>query len=123
MELRSFHEAVKDPNWREAMTEEIEALELNKTWTIVDLPPERKSINCKWVYKVKYELDGSIKRYKARLVIRGAKQVEGFDYNGTFAYVPKMASVRCFLSVAATKGWPLHQMDVNNAFLLSLIHI
>ena len=99
------------------MAREIEALDLNNTWTIVDLPPRRKAINCKWVYKVKYNADGSIKRNKDRLVIRGDKQVEGFDCNETFAPVAKMISVRYFLSVTAAKGWELHQMDVNNAFL------
>jgi len=99
------------------MAREIEALDLNNTWTIVDLPPGRKAINCKWVYKVKYNADGSIERYKAHLVIRGDKQVEGFDYNETFGLLAKITSVRCFLLVTTAKEWELHQMDVNNAFL------
>jgi len=73
VEPRFFHEAVKDPKWREDMTKEIEALELNQTWSIVDLPTRWKPINYKWVYKVKYHSNGRIKRYKARLVIRGDK--------------------------------------------------
>ena len=117
VEPRYFHEAVKDIKWREAMAKEIEALELNKTWTIEDLPPNKKPINCKWVYKVKYNSNGTIERYKARLVIRGDEQIEGFDYHETFAPVAKMVSVRCFLAVAIAKGWELHQMDVHNAFL------
>ena len=112
-----YHEAVKDPKWWEAMAKEIETLELNQTWSIVDLPSGRKPINCKWVYKVKYNSDESIERYKARLLIRGYKQIEGFDYNETFAPIAKMPSVRCFLSIAAAKAWTLHQMDINNTFL------
>jgi len=53
VEPRFFHEAIQDPNWREAMNKEIDALELNDTWTIEELPPGKKPINCKWVYKVK----------------------------------------------------------------------
>jgi len=117
VEPRFFHEAIKDPKRREARAKEIEALELNHTWSIVDLPPSRKPISCKWVYKMKYHSDGSIERYKARLVIRGDKQVEGFDYTETFALVAKMASVRCFLTVAAARGWEPHQMGVHNSFL------
>ena len=116
VEPRYFHEAVKDVKWRDAMAKEIKALEMNETWTIVDLPVGKKPIDCKWVYKVKYNSDGSIERYKARLVIRGDQQVEGFDYHETFTPVAKMVSVRCFLSVAIAQGWELHQMDVNNAF-------
>ena len=99
------------------MGEEIRALEENQTWTIEDLPLGKKLINCKWVYKVKYKLDGTIECFKARLVVRGDHQLEGFDFNETFAPVVKMTSVRTFLSVAIAKGWELHQMDVNNAFL------
>jgi len=71
------------------MTEEIQALEENQTWTIEDLPTGKKPISCKWVYRIKYKSDGSIERYKARLVVRGDHQVEGFDFHETFAPVQK----------------------------------
>ena len=84
------------------MGEEIQLLEQNETWLIEDLLPSKKPINCKWVYKLKYKVDGNIKRSKARLVVRGDLQLEGFDFNEIFA--PKMTTVCTFLSFAVTKG-------------------
>ncbi|PNX60707.1 chloroplastic group IIA intron splicing facilitator CRS1 chloroplastic-like, partial [Trifolium pratense] len=110
-------EAAKDERWREAMQQEIQALESNGTWTFEPLPPGKKAIGCKWVYKIKYHSDGSVERFKARLVILGNNQIEGLDYNETFAPVAKMVTVRMFLAVAVAKQWELHQMDVHNAFL------
>ncbi|KAH9678684.1 protein kinase domain-containing protein [Citrus sinensis] len=117
VEPASFAEAVRDPRWREAMKSELQALENNNTWIVVSLPPGKHAIGCKWVYRIKYNTDGTVERYKARLVILGNKQVEGINYTETFAHVVKLVTVRTFLAVAATKNWELHQMDVYNAFL------
>ncbi|XP_073152174.1 uncharacterized protein [Henckelia pumila] len=117
IEPSSFSEAMKDEKWRHAMNQEIRALEDNSTWDVVSLPPGKRAIHCKWVYKIKYKADGTIERYKARLVILGNRQVEEIDYNETFAPVAKMVTVRTFLAVAAARNWELHQMDVHNAFL------
>jgi len=62
IEPRFFHEAVQDPKWREAIANEIQALEENHTWSVEILPPGKKPINCKWVFKVKYKSDGSVER-------------------------------------------------------------
>jgi hypothetical protein len=70
-EPTSYAQAILDPNWRHAMTVELEALQLNNTWSLVPLPAGHKPIGCKWVYKIKHRSDGTIERYKARLVAKG----------------------------------------------------
>ncbi|XP_021746663.1 uncharacterized protein LOC110712507 [Chenopodium quinoa] len=117
VEPRNFNEVMQHEGWKEAMRKEITAPENNETWVMEKIPPGKKALGCRWVYKVKLNSDGTIERWKARLVIFGNNQVEGIDYNKTFAPVAKMVTVRAFLAVAAAKNWELHQMDVHNAFL------
>ena len=104
------------------MAAEIQALELNNTWSLVPLPPHKRAVGCKWVFKIKYKSDGSVERYKARLVAKGYTQQEGLDYTETFSPAAKMVTVKLFLSLAAVQGWTLHQLDVNNAFLHGDLH-
>ena len=73
----------------------------NDTWDLVPLPKGRKLVRCKWVYRTKYESDGGVERLKARLVAKGFSQVEGIDYNETFAPVAKMNSIHLALSLVA----------------------
>jgi Reverse transcriptase (RNA-dependent DNA polymerase) len=117
MEPTNFSEANQSPIWRKAMKEELQALEKNDTWDIVNLPKNKKPVGCKWVYKIKYNCDGTIERYKARLVAKGFTQTYDIDYQETFTPVAKMNIVRILLSVATNLGWDLFQMDIKNAFL------
>lgn len=116
-EPTSFKQAMQIKQWKNAMGSEVTALEENETWTIEDLPLGKTAIGSKWVYKIKHNANGTIERYKARLVALGNKQIEGVDYGETFAPVAKMETVRLFLDIAAGRNWIVHQMDVQNAFL------
>ncbi|GJV81409.1 ribonuclease H-like domain-containing protein, partial [Tanacetum coccineum] len=116
-EPTSYFEAVKNPNWIEAMNNEIEALNRNNTWTVCDLPEGRKAVGSKWLWKIKCKSTGEIERYKSRVVAKGFSQREGFDYLKNFSPVVKMSIVRCMLNVAICNGWDLFQLDINNAFL------
>ncbi|KAJ0528553.1 putative RNA-directed DNA polymerase [Helianthus annuus] len=122
LEPTCYNEAAKDPRWVEAMNKEMEALFRNNTWTLVDLPPSRKPIGCKWVYKVKYKSSGEIERFKARLVAKGFNQREGLDFGETFSPVVKMVTVRCIIALAVQNDWPMFQLDINNAFLYGTIN-
>ncbi|XP_074327310.1 uncharacterized protein LOC141665234 [Apium graveolens] len=117
IEPTSYLEASGDPLWTAAMQKEIQALQDNNTWTLVDLPKGKKPIGCKWVYKVKLKSDGSLERCKARLVAKGFTQKYGIYYQETFSPVVKMSTVRCLIALAAHNNWKLYQLDVNNAFL------
>ena len=121
-EPRTYSQAVKSPLWRDAMSVEIRALISNNTWSLCSLPHGKTAIGCKWVYKIKYHSDGSIDRYKARLVTKGYTQIEGIDYHDTFVPVAKLVTLRLLLSIDITKNWSLHQLDVNNAFLQGDLH-
>jgi len=116
-EPTSYEEAIKDKRWRQAMNEEVQALQKNNTWTITSLPENKVSIGCKWIYKTKYRADGVVDRYKVRLAAKGYTQMEGLDYLDTFSPVAKLTTVRLLLSLAAVNKWHLKQLDVNNAFL------
>jgi hypothetical protein len=99
------------------MEEEYEALQANHTWDLVPRPHGANVVTGKWIFKLKLHADGSLERYKVRYVLQGFTQRLGVDYDETFSPVVKPATVRTVLTLALSWYWPVHQLDVKNAFL------
>ncbi|GJW87828.1 ribonuclease H-like domain-containing protein [Tanacetum coccineum] len=114
---KSYHDAFRDPNWKDAMRDEYHALIKNKTWILVPRPTDTNIVYCMWLFRHKYLVDGTLSRYKARLVANGSTQLEGVDVDETFSPVVKPGTIRTVLSLVASRHWPIHQLDVKNAFL------
>jgi hypothetical protein len=111
----SYAEAIQSDNstdWMDACAYEIDALTKSGTWELVDLPPGRKAVKSKWVFKLK--TDG---RYRARLVAKGFMQIPGIDFDETFSPVARFESLRLLLALAALEDWEIHQLDVKSVFL------
>ena len=116
----SYHDALSREDresWQKACNEELETLKKFGVYEEVPQPHDRKIVGSKWVFRMKMGPDGQIERYKARLVAQGFSQVEGIDYNETFAPVTKFNSIRLLLALSARFDWEIHQMDVKSAFL------
>lgn len=116
----NFDEAMRcqdSAKWMSAMREEINAFAENDTWDLVQLPTGKRAIDNRWVLRVKYKSDGSIDRYRARLVVRGIFQRAGLDYDETFSPVARYDAIRCVLAIAAKEKLVLGQFDVKTAFL------
>lgn len=103
------------------MAEEYKALVQQGTWTLVPEPSEANIIGCQWIFKIKRHSDGSVARYKARLVANGNQQEEGCDFTETFSPVIKQPTVRVVFTLAVHSNWTIRQLDVSNAFLHGVI--
>lgn len=116
----TYEEAINSKdnlNWKKAMENEMNSLKENHTWELTDLPSGARAISCKWVYRLKTNPDGSINKYKARVVAKGFSQRQGIDYSETFSPVAKLGTIRAVLSIAAEERMHLTQFDVSTAFL------
>lgn len=117
---KTFDEAMRSVDasfWKEAIKSELDSIVSNSTWELTDLPKGSKTIDSKWIFKKKLRPDGTIERFKARLVIRGFTQRKGLDYFDTYSPVTKIATIRTLLALAAIHDLVIHQMDVKTAFL------
>ena len=119
-EPTTFREAMMSPDsdkWLEAMKSEMQSMDDNQVWNLVDLPNGVKTIECKWIFKKKIDMDGNVYIHKARLVAKGFKQIHGIDYDETFSPVAMLKSIRIILAIAAYFDYEIWQMDVKTAFL------
>jgi hypothetical protein len=117
---RTVREAVNSEDsklWKKAMVEEMDALDKNEAWDIVEFPAGRKSVGSKWLFKKKFNAQGKVEKYKARLVAKGYSQVEGIDFGEIFSPVAKLTSIRFLLSIVVAFDLEVEQMDVKTTFL------
>ncbi|KAK1646410.1 hypothetical protein QYE76_064215 [Lolium multiflorum] len=118
VEPKKVFDALEDPDWLDAMHEELNNFNRNNVWRLVEKPKDcRNVIGTKWIFKNKQDEHGIVIRNKARLVAQGFSQVEGIDFGETYAPVARLESIRNLLAYASHHNFKLHQMDVKSAFL------
>ena len=119
-EPRTIHDVYKSPykqEWITAMADELESIRQNDVWTLVDLPPNKRVLGNRWVFKAKTDPNGQVEKFKARLVVKGYNQRFGEDYNQLYSPVIRFDGIRIILAIAAREGLFLYQYDVKTAFL------
>jgi len=108
IELVNYEEAATNQKWLDAMKEELKIIEKNQTWELVDRPQHKKAIGVKWIFRTKLNFDGSVNKYKARLVVKGYAQMFRVYFSKIFTPVARMDTIRMLMALAAQKGWTLH---------------
>lgn len=108
---------MKEKVWIKAMDEEIDAIEINNTWELVNVPEGRNTLCVESIYKTKVNAEGEIEKYKERLVVHRFSQQPNIDYNETLALVARLDTIRMVLYIATQNKWKIYQMDVKVAFL------
>nr|GEX53800.1 zinc finger, CCHC-type [Tanacetum cinerariifolium] len=102
---------------KEAINDEMDSIIGNNTWVLTDLPPGCRPLGCKWIFKRKLQVDGTVEKFKARLVIQDFKQKSGIDYFDIYALVARISSIRLLIAMASIHNLIIHQMDVKTTFL------
>ena len=100
--------SLEAPFWKEAINSEVESVLSNHTWELVDLPPGNKPLQCKWIFKKKMKADGTIDKYKVRLVVKRYKQREGLDYFDTYSLVTRITSIMMLIAIVAVYRLEIH---------------
>lgn len=121
--VREAMDSSKWPEWEAAMKAEYDALVENGTWDLVTLPPGEKVLPCKWVFVTKRRPDGSVDRFKARLVAGGHRQVAGVDYADVYSPVSRYTSFRTMIAKATAEDLELECLDISNAFLNGILDV
>ena len=117
---KTYQDAIKSVDatfWKDAIHSELESIMANHTWELVELPRGCKTIGCKWVFKKKLKADGSIDKFKSRLVAKWYTQKEGIDYFDTYLPVTRLTTIRILIATASIHKLIVHQMDVKTTFL------
>jgi len=117
---KTYDEAVSSLDaslWKDAIKSEIESIMSNHTWELVDMPKGNKAIGCKWIFKKKLKIDGSVERYNARLVVKGFTQKHGIYFFDTYSPVTKISTIRALFSLDSSYKLLVYQMDVKTVFL------
>ncbi|GJW67336.1 zinc finger, CCHC-type containing protein [Tanacetum coccineum] len=117
---KKFDKAMKSQDvtfWKEAINDEMNSIMGNNTWVLTDLPPGCRPLGCKWIFKRKMKVDGTVEKFKARLVIQGFKQKLEIDYFDTYAPVARISTIRLLIALASIHSLIIHQMDVKTTFL------
>jgi hypothetical protein len=120
-EPNKVDEALQDESWITSMHEELHQFTRNNVWTLVPRPTDHNVIGTKWIFKNKLDEHGIVIRNKAHLVALGYTQIEGVDFDETFAPVAHLESIRILLSIACHLGFKLYQIDVKSAFLNGIL--
>jgi hypothetical protein len=116
-EPKDIDKALRDPDWVNAMHEELNNFKRNEVWELVERPSDHNVIGTKWVFHNKQDQDGIVVRNKARLVAQGYTQIGGFDFGETYALVARLEAIRILLAYSCAHNIKLYQMDVKSAFL------
>jgi hypothetical protein len=115
--LSEAYASLDADDWKEAVQSEMDSILTNETWKICPKSMGCKPIGCKWIFKKKLRSDGTIEKYKARLVVKGFTQKEGEYFFDTYSHVARMTTIRVLIALAASHKFLVHQMDVKTAFL------